>query len=112
MRIKSKINESEVNKKRMESFRPKGNEDYKGKEHTMRIAQSISNQVKFDSHLKKARECFEKIPGDSKWEELEKIALEKGLKLESNILKELVMIGPDEHNPFGGEKSAISIQEI
>lgn len=39
MRIKSKINDSELNKKKIESFKSKTHDNYKGKEHTMRIAQ-------------------------------------------------------------------------
>ena len=30
--------------------------------------------------------------------------LAKGMRVESKVLRELVQIGPDEHNPFGREK--------
>lgn len=32
--------------------------------------------------------------------------------MDSRTIKELVTIGPDEHNPFGGEKSTVSIEEL
>lgn len=83
-------------------MKPKAQQNFKGKEHIIRIADSVSSQVKLDSHLKQAREAFDKLPGESKWDELEKIAGERGLKIDSRTLKELVTIAPDEHNPFGG----------
>ena len=86
--------------------------NYKGKEHTIRIAVSISAQVKLDSHLKQARESFDRMPGDAKWQQLEQLCQAKGFRIDSKKLKELVTIGADEHNPFGGEKSSVSVEEL
>ena len=56
LRIKAKINQSEVNQKKIESFKPRNNcDNFKTKEHVIRISDCISAQVQFDSHLKPAR---------------------------------------------------------
>jgi hypothetical protein len=64
VKIKAKIDQSEANQKKIESYRPNGNfEPSKTKEHTTRIAENISAQVKLDAHLKPARLTFEKVAG-------------------------------------------------
>jgi hypothetical protein len=40
------------------------------------------------------------------------MASARGVKLEKRALRELVKIGPDEHNPFGGESVSCSIEEL
>ena len=110
LRIKAKINQSETNQKKIESFKPRNNSDqFQTKEHVTRIAQNISAQVQFDNHLKPARQFFETLEGEGKWKELEQRMVIKGMKIDGRVLKELVTIGPDQHNPFGAEKIPIEI---
>ena len=56
LRIKAKINQSESNQKKIESFKPRNNcDNFNTKEHVTRISKCITAQVDFDNHLKPAR---------------------------------------------------------
>lgn len=114
-RIKNKIQDSEKNtqvmQRKMGGAAPVSQKSG-GRDESTRIATQLSKQVEIDSRLREAREQFQRLPGEEKWEELQMALNRQGVSYSRGQLESFIKLASDEHNPFGSSAAVITPAQV